>query len=284
MRQRPKLGSILVLVLCWAAGATQPARAQSVTAGEVLGSVRDPAGAILGGAVVTLSDSATGFARTVATTRGGRYRLALVPPGEYQALFEHLGYRPVRVVGVLVRCGTTADVTVALAPEVPPVSQVDTVRYAAGAAIAAGRGEWLSPVAMRLLPDAGGALTDLGRLSTIVTSDLASEGLPGWLSGILLDGVPYRPARHPGLPGGQFDAGALRLSTFDQAELVTNGADVEWSGFGGATLSGFRREGTSRVEPHFYLDGTGDAISSSKYFDTGATPNSSFRGARRPMP
>src|SRR5207245_2770414 len=110
--------------------------------------------------------------------------------------------------------------------------------------------EWFSRGALRRLPDEAGGIADLGRLSTISDSDLATEGLPGSLSGFLLDGASYRPARHPGLPGGQFDAGMVRLSTLDGSELVANGADVEWAGVSGGTLSGFSRLGTPRSESH----------------------------------
>jgi len=272
-----QVGSFAILLFCWSARGASRARAQSLTAGEVAGTVRDPAGSAIGEALITVTDGTTGLARTATGTRGGRYRLSLVPPGEYEVLVEHLGYRPVRVLRVPVRSGTSADVSVTLTAAPPPVTQLDTVHVATGAG--AGSGEWFSPVAVRLVPDQVGAITDLGRLSTISDADLATEGLPGSLSGFLSDGVLYRPARHPGLPGGQFDAGTLRLSTFDRAELIANGTDVEWVGVGGGMLSGFSRLGTLRLEPHFFADWTGNAVSNSKYFDTGAVSNSSFRGA-----
>ncbi len=71
----------------------------------------------------------------------------------------------------------------------------------------------------------------------------------------------------------------LRLSASSGAELVTNGGDVEWSGFGGGTLADFSRVGSRTLQAHFSLDGAGNALSSSDYFNTGAVPNSSFRGA-----
>jgi len=231
----------------------------------------------VGDALITLTDVSTGFSWIVTAGRSGQYRLSPVPPGEYSALIEHLGYRPVRVLGVVIRSGTSADVTVVLTPAPLPLPRVDTVRIAA--AVGAGPGEWFSPMAVRRLPDEAGELSDLGRLSARSTSDLTTEGLPGRLSGLLLNGVPYRPAHHPGLSDAQFWADRLPLSTFDRAELVVNGADVEWSGFGGATLSAFSRAGTPRLEPRVSADWTGSAVSNSKYFDTGALPNSSLRGA-----
>ncbi len=153
------------MLACWAACGASLARAQSLTAGAVAGTVRDPAGSAVGAALITLTNVASGLSRTATGTPGGRYRLSLVPPGEYQVLVEHLGYRPVRLLGVLVRSGTSVDVSVTLTPAPPPVTRVDTVPFATGGG--AGFGEWFSPIAVRLLPDAAGDITDLGRLSAI---------------------------------------------------------------------------------------------------------------------
>ncbi len=271
------IGRVAIALVCCAAGARSRAGAQSLTAGDVGGTVQDSAGRAVSEALVTLTDAASGLPRTASGTRAGRYRLTLVPPGEYNVLVERLGYRPVRVLGVLVRSGASVDVSVTLTPAVPPVTRVDTVRFGGG--VGAGAGQWFSPIAVQLLPHAVGELTDLGRLSAIADSDLATEGLSGSLSALFLDGALYRPARHPALAGGQFDAATLPLSSFDQAELAAGSSDVEWAGVGGGMLSGFSRVGTPTLEPHVFADWSGNALSDSKYFNTGAAPNAQTRGA-----
>ena len=273
---RLRTGVVVTAVLCACVVAAPAARAQSLTAGEITGTVEDSAGVPLRDALVTVVDVATGVSRVVAASHTGRFHVSLVAPGEYQLLVEDLGYRPVRVLGVGVRSGVATTVSVALAATHPPVTKVDTMHVAPP--IDPGAGVWLSPIALRLLPDETGDLAELGRLSSAATVDLGALGLPGSGAGFLLDGIPYRPARHPDLPGGQFDTGLLRTSTFDRAVLVTNGADVEWAGNSGTTLSGFSRQGTPSVQAHFYADGSGGGLTSSKYFDPGSASPSSGRG------
>src|SRR3954468_14180869 len=53
------------------------------TAGSISGVVTDPNGAVVSGATVTLSNSLTGYSRTVTTTSDGSYRFNDIPPNNY---------------------------------------------------------------------------------------------------------------------------------------------------------------------------------------------------------
>jgi len=269
--------SLAILIGFFAIAA--PASAQTLTAGDVVGNIVDVTGLPVGDVLLTLTEAGTGLTRTAMTTRGGRFSLALVVPGQYHLLAEHLGYRPTVVRGVAVRPGMTTDVAVTLNRAAPPVLRVDTVYLTSSAAVASGAGQWYPAPTLRGLPDPTGGVSDVTRLSSIVSPGFEAEGLPAELSGFSVDGLPYRPARNPRLPGGQLDSPLVRLSTLESAELVTNGGDVEWSGFGGGTLSEFGRLSTRDLQAHFSVDGTGNPLSGSPYFATGVVPNSSFRSA-----
>ena len=60
-----------------------PAWAQSTSTGTVAGSVTDPSGAVVPGATVTLTDTATNIARATTTNGAGRYIYVDVNPGTY---------------------------------------------------------------------------------------------------------------------------------------------------------------------------------------------------------
>src|SRR5207302_8670866 len=183
------------------------------------------------------------------TTRTGRFQFALLPAGEYEILAERLGYRPHRVRGVPVRPGGVVDVPVPLAPARPPVAVIDSSQFAPGVLQggAAGSSQWFTPFAITALPDRGRGLSALGRLSTASSETLETEGLPAGSSGLVLDGIPFVPARHPALAGTATaaDGSAFPLGAFARPELVSGAADVEWSGFGAGFLSGFARRGSS---------------------------------------
>jgi len=57
--------------------------AQSLTQGNVLGTVTDPSGAVVSGATVTLKNESTGAMQTRTTNNSGFYEFALIPPGSY---------------------------------------------------------------------------------------------------------------------------------------------------------------------------------------------------------
>jgi Carboxypeptidase regulatory-like domain/TonB dependent receptor-like, beta-barrel len=54
-----------------------------IDTGSVVGSVKDPSGAAIPGATVTLKNGATGVVRVVTTNDDGRYQFAAVTPGKY---------------------------------------------------------------------------------------------------------------------------------------------------------------------------------------------------------
>ncbi len=68
-----------------------PAAAQSAT-GQILGTVTDPTGAVIPGATVTVTNTATNVSRTVKTTAAGAYVVAQLNPGPYSIKVEAAGF------------------------------------------------------------------------------------------------------------------------------------------------------------------------------------------------
>src|SRR5882724_7289934 len=54
-----------------------------IDTGSIVGVVKDPSGAVITGATVTLKNSATGVTRVVTTNQDGGYQFAAVTPGVY---------------------------------------------------------------------------------------------------------------------------------------------------------------------------------------------------------
>src|SRR5947209_2574830 len=57
--------------------------AQTAATAELLGTVKDPNGAVIQGASVALHDDARNIGRTAITNASGEYVLLSVPPGSY---------------------------------------------------------------------------------------------------------------------------------------------------------------------------------------------------------
>ena len=86
------------------------------TRGRVQGDVRDPSGAVVPGANVTLSNDETGVRAVNPTNDRGHYIFDLVVPGHYTVTVETPGFRAFVQKNVLVEVG--GDVTANAAMEV----------------------------------------------------------------------------------------------------------------------------------------------------------------------
>ena len=75
-----------------AAGFALALAAQTLDTG-ILGTVTDPAGAVISGAAVTISSPATGFSRAVKTAADGKYEVRYLVPGEYTVEVQNPGFR-----------------------------------------------------------------------------------------------------------------------------------------------------------------------------------------------
>ncbi len=255
------------------------AAAQSLSTVSLTGSARDSAGRPLDGAIVVVTDSATGTSRRLTTPRAGGFALPVLLPGVYTVAVERLGYRPVRVRGVALRPGRSTHLDIVLSPVAPPVRQVTERRDPAGSVedTRPGSSQGFSRLALVDLPDARRDVTDLGRLASASTRFVETEGLATRLGEFMIQRVPFAPARHPGLMHSDGEGAVLPLSSLGWAELVTGEGDVEWSELAGSRMAGELRRGGSRGQMGGFAEGSTDALSSSKYFDTGAAPHQTWR-------
>lgn len=84
--------SVALTVLLTAVAVAPRAEGQSLGSGEITGTVVDPSAAILPGAKVTLTNTATGEIRTTAANNTGVYRFAFVPPATYVIRVQATGF------------------------------------------------------------------------------------------------------------------------------------------------------------------------------------------------
>lgn len=259
-------GGVALLIL---AALTSPATAQSLTGGAVVGIVDDGAGLPVFDVIVTLEPVAGGLVRADTTLRDGRFAIDYLPPGEYDILAERLGYRPQRVQGVVVHPGRTVRVPMQIL-EIPGTPEsADVVRWDGGITSAGAAGLAVSATRLQLsrLPAGARTLEDASRFSSFLGPDLSARGLPGIHTGFVIDGVPVRGGRHPLLGSASARASALRLSAFDQIEVLIDEPDAELSGFAGAMISAHGRRGGRELRIDGFADVSAGALSTSTHFE-----------------
>lgn len=257
-----------------------PASSQSLTGGAVTGTVRDATGEPIFDVIVTAESVSGGAARADTTLRDGRFTMDYLPPGEYNVLAERIGFRPQRVMGVTVRPGRTVQVPMQIEEVQGTPESVDEVAWDGGVSSAGAAGLSMGASRQQLLrlPSASRTFLDAARLSSFTGSDLSARGLPASYSGFIVDGVPVRGARHPLLGAGTARAAPLRLSSFDQLEVILDDPDVELSGFIGTVVAAHGRRGGREFSIDGFAEGTAAALTSSKHFDAADASGTSLRG------
>jgi hypothetical protein len=253
------------------------ARAQDPVSGILEGTVRTVAGAPLDGARITAVGG--GPAVVVMSDRTGGFRVAFLPPGEYDVTVERLGYRPLTLTGVPVRPGRRLRLPLELAPAAPPVRSGYTRPFEVRAFgnEQTGMATWYDGGLLEL-PDRRRDLGMPGRLSSLAGPGLDVEGLPPELTAIAVDGFPIEPARQPRTAAAPVLGAPFPLAAIGGVELVTNGVDAEWAGLAGAVLSAHTRRGTGRFHADAFGTWSNQALASSSRFDVGQLPHDDLRG------
>ena len=102
--------AILLLVLL----TTAAAFAQTAATAELRGTVKDPNGAVITNATVTLRDEAKSIERTVQTATTGEFVLLAVPPGRYTLTVTAKGFSKMVAKGVTLTVGQAAEYPVTM--------------------------------------------------------------------------------------------------------------------------------------------------------------------------
>jgi hypothetical protein len=168
----------IVAALAACLGLAAAAHAQ-VTTGTVVGTVRDPQGAAVTGATVTLTDQGKGTSHTAVTDAQGSYIAPFLIPGTYDVAVEVAGFRKYVHRGVVLQVNQRARVDVALemgglqeATEVvalAPLTRPDSAEV----------GEVIEERAVRELPLNGRNFATLVYLVPGVTPGQSGENLSG---------------------------------------------------------------------------------------------------------
>ena len=247
--------------------------AQSVTSGSLSGVVRASDAATVRGALVTLTAVRGSVQRSMTTRSNGEFAFPLLAPGTYEILVEHLGYRPKRVGEIPVPPGVAVRTSVTLER-----GAIDTVDVQSFPAVLAGRAPALvDRLSMAALgPDLRRDAVDLTRRSSALSVAPWSDGLPSSLNGVYWDGVAMWGSHHPSYAAVEQPL-TPPLGSVGAAEVVLNGADVEWHGAAGPILSAHSRRGTGALRLDVTADATASALTSSQYFDPAEVSGTSFR-------
>jgi hypothetical protein len=263
----------LVLAAC-ALLSTLPLGAQSISRGEIEGTVRDGSGRLLANVSVTVTETRTGTSVWAETGRGGSWQLSLLPAGEYEIRVEAPGYLPQLLRDIALRPGRAVRVNATLTPATGPVERVDTLFAGAGsgARFDGAGGRFIPRQEVERVGDRRMGLGGLASLSPLLDDALGSEGLPGAMSGMTVDGFSFTPAAHPLQAGG--DGGLPLLPRIGIGSLdIHRDVDVEWGGSAGSYVSATSRPGSGETAAELFASGTAGPLWQAEPFTDLAKPD-----------
>src|SRR6266576_949618 len=256
--------STRVLLSCVVFFALNILAAGQAGTGSIAGVVTDPSGAVVQGANVTATNTATGAARSVTTSDAGNYSITSLAPGSYTVSVEKSGFPKVVLTNVQVstslsvplnaqfQLGTaTENVTVTtdtLAPietEDTQVSNlVDSARMKALPLITR------NPYELVLLsPGTASANSSLGGFNV--------NGARERNNNFLLDGVDNNDTSVPGIPGGAL---AANPESTEEFRVITNNFNAEYGRDTGAIIDVVTKSGTNQYHGNAYWFGRYEKI------------------------
>ena len=262
--------------------APRPATAQGVTSAAIAGTVTTATGQPLSGALVTLTALGVGGTHETTTNASGSYSFGLVAPGSYELRVEALGYRPVVARPLTLGGGERGGVSLVLTAAPPPVLTVDTLTLG-GATTSRWRagGTRFGAAEIEGVPHRFDDLTSVTALGTSGDGSLGSQGLPGTMSLVVADGVPFYRAAHPLARAEQLAGPLFGRSSLAGVTVLEDAADIESAGSAAGYLAVSTRTGTS--SGGLELDGawSGGPLWSSNELDITTPSLTSFQGGAR---
>jgi hypothetical protein len=191
---------------------------QASVSGSITGVVTDPQGAVITGAVVTVTSPALLTAKTQKSVAGGVYLVEQLPPGIYQITCSLPGFKSFQQTGIVLNAGFTATVDIGLS-----------------------------------LGDTSETVTVTGNDSPVV--DVTSSTQPTTFDSTLLANTPYGDdpwsmlAQTPGVTTSTFDVGGN--NSYQQSSESVHGSKTTEQTY---VFNGLPLEATSGTSTDFYVD------------------------------
>ncbi len=256
------VGAALVLA-CWPTSLAAQAQA---TTGVIRGTVSDPSGNVVVGALVTLTDMQTRFQRTVTTNEKGVFVAPLLPLGTYEVRARAVGLGERRQTGIVLRVGETVDLALKLAPvELAAVTVTATPVVDVSKVESSTR---LPNQVVAGLPNNGRNFLNLTLLTPNVAivqgpdgDELTVAGQRGIHNNVSVDGADFNNPFFGEQRGGQRPPFTFNLDAVQEVVVTAGGAPAEFGRSGSWFVNVITKSGTNEVKGSLHYFGKYDWLS-----------------------
>src|SRR5215471_5673855 len=272
MRLRTKAVWSLAAALCLSLLVSAPLLAQTVTTGNISGTITDAQGGVLPGAVVTATHTDTGTSYEAVTGGDGHFSILNVRVGSYTIAANMSGFKEQKLEKVNVALGV--DVVADL--KLPLATMSETVEVVAGTPIVdtsrAGTASNVSQAVIDSLPTIARSVYDFARTSphfnvgaTSATDDtsVSVAGRNNRYNNMQIDGAVSNDVfglSTSGTPGGQTGTQPISLDAIQEIQLVVSSYDVRQGGFTGGGVNAITKSGTNALHGTAYYFGRSQSL------------------------
>lgn len=250
--------------------------AQTVT-GTISGNITDPAGLVIAGANVTLTNERTGESRTAVSNESGAFIFTGLPPATYSLKVEIAGFKTFQ------RTGMVLSATERLSVGTIPLSlgeRAETVTVEArGAAVQTASAEQSSLISSAQMDTMLARGRDVLALLRIVPGVQYTEGteVAGGTYGVSMpnaSGVSNSASRvaidgllsnDMGTPS--MDSGAIGMDAVGEMKLLINNYQAEYGGNGGMSINIVSKSGGRDFHGSLYYFGRNEALNANNFFN-----------------
>jgi hypothetical protein len=248
---------------------------QTSTVGSITGTVKDPHGAVVANASITVKNSATGLERTTTSSEDGIFTVPQLPTGTYKVTIQaSSGFKKAEVTGVKVDVGTPTAVNVAL--EIG--TSQETVTIVGGGEVlqtqTANIGNTITGRQITELPFTSRDALDLvlalpGSQTPARPRSSTINGLPRGSLTITLDGLPDQ-AEDSKSSDGFFTFVRPRIDAIEEVSLSSAVPGAESSGEGAAQIRFSTKRGGNEYHGSGYWYHRNTWLNSNYFFNNQA--------------
>jgi len=259
---------------------------QSLTSGDLAGTITDPSGAVVPNAQVTAKSNESGNTQTRAANAQGYYRFALLPPGSYTVTAVSSGFQSTQQQAT-VALGQAVLVNIQL--QVGAASQ--TVEVNAGAeAVQAENAEvstTFNQTQVQLVPNPGNDLSYIVQTAPGAVmntqagyGNAAMFGLPGTSNLFTVNGMnendPFLNLNNSGATNLLLGRNDIREST-----VVNNGYSGQYGGLAGANVNYVTKSGSNKWHGNAEYYWNGRVMNANNWFNKQAGNDRPFDNANQ---
>ncbi len=267
----------LITVLLVASFMAPAAFAQSLTSGDIAGTVTDPSHAVVANATVELKSVDEGSSQATKTNGTGYYRFSLLKPGNYKITVKETGFSTVETpVSVAVGQTSTTDISLTMSASAVTVevSSAAPIINTTSASIATP----YTQQELALLPNPGGDITNIAQTAPGAQmngnggyGNFTMNGLPATSNLFTVNGEndmdPYFNINNSGATNLTIGSNEI-----EEATIIANAYSGEYGQLSGAQVTYVTKSGTNKFHGNAQYWWNGRTMNSNNWMNNNSNP------------